>query len=484
MLITSRDIITLWVARMVLTGLYCVGDIPFHHTYIHAKILDGRGEGMSKSKGNGVDPLDIIEVYGADALRYALADMTTEMQDVRMPVEYRCPHCHGLTPQTASNLHAKTLKCRPCGRTFATQWADDATQQQHGRALMVSDKFEIGRNFCNKLWNAARYAFMNLAGVGCDGIAIEQLPPEDRWILARLNRTAVESQQLLREYRYSASIRCLREFFWDSLCDWYIELVKPRLSGGHRAQEARQVLAFCLDQILRLLHPFVPFITERLWRQLNAIAPRRGLPPAAGVRAGPGAAMEGEGPPQGPSDLAELHVPDLLINAECPPSESRPALHDDAILHVFEEIQSITRGVRELRNTCKVSPKQPVTVTVKTPAEDIESLQNHAHIIRALANVDTLRLAPDAKRPPNSASALVGGLHVWVHDISDDQVERRRVEKELAHVDKLIQGKQSKLANENFVRNANPDVVQAERDRLADLQARRQRLEATLVELA
>ena len=482
MLITSRDIITLWVARMVLSGLYCVGEVPFDHVYIHTKILDGRGEGMSKSKGNGVDPLDIIEVYGADALRYTLADMTTETQDVRMPVEYRCPHCHGLTPQTASNMRAKTLKCRPCGQTFATQWADDDTIKQHGRALMVSDKFEIGRNFCNKLWNAARYAFMNLEGVDCRPLDVKALPPEDRWILARLNQAIVEMQQTLGEYHYSASIKCLREFFWESLCDWYIELVKPRLSGGElgavdttsrdrkgadtspsrdrKGAEAKQVLAFCLDQVLRLLHPFIPFITERLWKQLNAIAPRRGLP-----------------------GVAEPAASELAILAEFPPAEGWSALDDPAVLELFADIQSVTRGVREMRNSNKVPPKQPVTVTVKAPADHSNSLARHAHIIKELANVEDLRVVADAKRPVDSASAVIGGLQIYVHDISDDEAERRRITKELAEVEKLIKGKESKLANENFVKNANPEVVQAERDRFDDLQNRRRALEGSLAEL-
>jgi len=497
-LITSRDIITLWVARMVLSGLYCVGDIPFDHVYIHAKILDGRGEGMSKSKGNGVDPIDIIEVYGADALRYAMADMTTETQDVRLPVEYRCPHCHGLTPQTGANMKGKTLKCRSCGKTFATQWADDDLIAQHGRALMVSDKFEIGRNFCNKLWNAARFAFMNLEGVECAPLEVAALPPEDRWILAQLNQTIVHLQQALAEYRYSAAVKILREFFWDSLCDWYIELTKPRMSDPSRdgaepsrdckgadreargkrqevgravpaasepsrdrqGAEAKQVLAFCLDQILRLWHPIVPFITERLWRQLNAVAPRRGLP-----------------------GVAELQFSDLLITAGFPPERGWPRLDDAAILEIFSDIQSVTRGVRELRNSNKVSPKQHVKVTVKTPADHIDSLTRHVHIVKELANVDALCVVAEAKRPPNSASTVIGGLRIYVHDISDDAAERRRVTKELDQTAKLIKNKEAKLANRNFVENAKPDVVQAERDRLTDLLTRRGGLEGSLAEL-
>ncbi|MCP4592378.1 MAG: valine--tRNA ligase [bacterium] len=478
-LITSRDIITLWVARMVLMGLYNIGDIPFQHTYIHAKILDGRGEGMSKSKGNGVDPLDIIEVYGTDALRYTLADMTTETQDVRMPVEYRCPHCQGLTPQTAGNMRAKTLECKPCGKTFATQWADEGTQTEHGRALMVSDKFEIGRNFCNKLWNAARFAFMNLEGVVHQPLDIATLPLEDRWILAQLDQTIVEAQDALREYRYSASINRLREFFWDSLCDWYIELAKPRMSeppphdalGGQGAEdapsrdrkgaEARQVLAFCLDQILRLLSPFIPFITERLWKQLNELAPQRGLP-----------------------GVAELACGEVLMLAEYPPAEGWPALRDPAVLQACADIQSVTRGVREMRNTNRVPPKQAATVTVKAPADHVRALTEHMHIIKELANVADLQVVTEFRRPPNAASALLGGLQIYVHDISDDQAEHQRITKNLEEVGRLLEGSRKKLANEKFVNNAKPEIVQGERDRLTDLEARREGLLNGLAELS
>jgi valyl-tRNA synthetase len=486
-LITSRDIITLWVARMVLSGLYCTGKVPFEHVYIHAKILDGRGEGMSKSKGNGVDPLDIVEVYGGDALRYALAEMTTETQDVRMPVEYRCPHCEGLTAQTAANMHAKTLKCQPCGKTFATQWADAPTMAEHGRALMVSDRFEVGRNFCNKLWNAARFAYLNLEGTECRTLKLAELPPEDRWILARLHRVIVEAQQALKEYRYSASIRCLREFFWDALCDWYIELTKPRLTGGQQGAEAKQVLAFCLDQILRLLHPFLPFITERLWGQLDVLAPRRGLPGLAelGARIDSPTSKEVGHPAKeaGHPGKPAGHTERLLIRAAFPPAEGWPALDDPAILDVFADIQAVTRGVREMRNAYKVSPKQAVQVTVKAPADHAASLERHAHIIQELANAGDLQVVAEVKRPPNAAAAVIGGLHIYVHDISDDTAERARVAKELAELAKLIPGKQNKLANENFVKNADPQVVQGERERLAELLSRKQALEAGLAEL-
>ncbi len=456
-LITSRDIITLWVARMVLSGLYNCGQVPFRDVFIHPKILDGRGETMSKSKGNGVDPLDVIDMYGADAMRYSLADMTTETQDVRMPVEYKCPHCEALTVQTAQNMQAKTVPCKGCKKTFATRWADQATIDEHGLARIVSDKFEIGRNFCNKLWNAARFAFMNLEGVGCDTLDLAALPTEDRWILARLSRTIQRVNTGLSRYQFSASIKELRDFFWDALCDWYIELTKARMRDGKDGAAAKQTLAFCLDQILRLLHPFTPYITERLWGQLNSVAPKRGLP-----------------------GLAEPAMSDLLITAEFPPQHGWELLNDQAVVDTFETLQTVTRAVRDVRQRNNVPPKNAVTATINAPADQLAALREQATVVQRLANIGELNMASNATRPANSGTVVVGAVQIFVHDITDDAVERQRLENEFADVRKQIAGKEKKLANEGFVRNAKPEVVEAERERLAGLNERSQTLQQSL----
>lgn len=485
-LVTGRDIITNWVARMVMFGLYSMGEIPFDRVYITPKVLDGRGETMSKSKGNGVDPVDIIHTYGADALRYTIADITTETQDVRMPVEYLCPHCGKLTEQSLAlkneeqarksrgqklerriqpaDCHRVKCSHKECSREFATQWAAESVKKELGIARETSDRFEIGRNFCNKLWNAARFAFMNLEGTGCEPLDLASLQPEDRWILTCLSGTIRRYQGLMDTYQFAASVRELREFFWDCLCDWYIELTKPRISAGTDSvsgRAARQVLAFCVDQSLRLWHPTIPFVTERLWQQLNRVVPRRGIPP-----------------------FAPLETGTPLVNAAFPPVDGYPALEDAATLAVFEHMQEVVRGVRDLRSRCNVPPRQAVDVTVVVPDAERERFAANAHIVREMANIGSLTIDPSARRPANAGAVTFRAIRVFVHNIIDDAAERKRTEEAIAGTEKQLSGKRGKLSNESFVRNAPPDILAAEQARVAELEERLHGLREHLAELS
>jgi valyl-tRNA synthetase len=276
-LITSRDIITLWVARMVLMGLNNVGKVPFREVYIHPKILDGYGETMSKSKGNGVDPIDVIEKFGPDALRFGLAWLATETQDVRMPVQFECPHCAAAIPQTHQNRELPVIECPKCKGSFSTQWAKTVQETALPRGPVISERFEVSRNFCNKLWNAARFVMMHLEGFQPQTLVWDQLPLEDRWILSRLSSTTQAVSEALQNYQFAEAARILYDFAWDEFCSYYVEMAKARLQETSSRGATQQVLIHTLDHLLRLLHPMVPFITEAIWQQLAHFGNQRTL---------------------------------------------------------------------------------------------------------------------------------------------------------------------------------------------------------------
>jgi valyl-tRNA synthetase len=465
-LVTARDIITLWVARMVLAGLYAVGDLPFRDVFIHANILDGKGERMSKSKGNGIDPVDIIETYGTDAMRYVLCDMQTGTQDIRLPVTAICPAC-GHRNDLGATRHGRSIFTYVCGAvpggkpregSCGAEFDVLGTLPELPAARLTSERFEIGRAFCTKLWNSFRFALTHLQDVPTDPRRPEDLALEDRWALDALSRCVGEVDAALRDYNPSGALRAAREFFRGDLCDWYLELIKPRLAdpADPSGPIARQVLAFGLDRTLRLLHPFLPFITERLWQLLGRQVPERTLGPLA--------------PP-----LAS----EALIGAPWP--SSLPAFEDPALRTDFGDLQNLVRAVREVRAAQGLSPKQPLRVTLKPPAERAEAIRRRdSSVVTRLAGIETLDVAPEARRRPGDASKVIGDIQVLVHDVIDDALERDRLRKALAKVDKEIAGLEKRLGNPGFTDRAPPDVVVEVRGRLAEQQAARATIAASL----
>jgi len=447
-LITSRDIITLWVARMVLAGLYNVGDLPFHEVFIHPKILDGYGEGMSKSKGNGVDPVDVMEKFGADSLRFGLAYLTTETQDVRMPVEFECPHCRAAIEQTRDNRILPRVKCKQCGEDFATQWAEKPEDKALPRGAVVSDRFELARNFCNKLWNASRFALLNLDGYTPGPVKDAELTVEDRWILSRLATVTGQVTEALDGYRYADAARALYEFAWDEFCSFFVEMVKSRLQEESTRATAQRVLAHTLDTILRLLHPMIPFLTEEVWQLLGQAAPERGLPEPQ-----PAAAS-------------------VMI---APWPEADAARQDPAIEARFARFQEVLRAVRDIRSRQNIATKQRIEFSVRCPAEVAELLEPMRPYFEPMAGARATAWGPDIEAPALSANVTLPAMEVFVDlaELIDVEAEKARLEKEVAKYDGLIASKQKKLANEKFINRAPAAVVQKERDSLADLQKQR-----------
>ncbi|MEQ8838860.1 MAG: class I tRNA ligase family protein, partial [Lacipirellulaceae bacterium] len=464
-LVTSRDIITLWVARMVLMGEYNMGGVPFPEVYIHPKILDGYGETMSKSKGNGVDPLDVIDRFGADALRFGIAYLTTETQDVRMPVEFVCPHCEEHLKQTKKNRTLPVVECDKCGASFSTQWAQTDEEKAHKRGAVTSERFELGRNFCNKLWNASRFALMNLDGYEPAAVGNEDLLLEDRWLLSRLATVTQQVTDDLANYRFSDASRALYDFAWDEFCSFYVEMTKARFAVPEQRAVAQRVLAAVLDNLLRLLHPFIPFLTEEVWQLLGEVAPTRGLTAAA---------------------LGEATAESVCI---APWPEAQVSHIDESIAEQFSDFQAVLSAVREIRTRQNVPQKEAIEFSVKCDAEQAARLTAMQPYFTQMARATGVTLGPDAAPPETSASVALSGKQAGVEvyvDVSafiDVEAEKKRLSGERDKLTKFIGSLSGKLNNENFVSRAPAEVVQQQREKLAEVEQQLAAVESSLAKL-
>ena len=460
-LVTSRGIITLWVARMVMTGLYNMGEVPFHHVYIHPTILDGFGETMSKSKGNGLDPLDIIDRFGTDALRFLLVHQATETQDSRMPVANVCPHCDTLVPVKQEHMYMRTRKvtCPNCKKPFRPGGPWPASDSELPTAKQASERFDMGRNFANKLWNAARFLFLNLEGYKPGAIQHAELPIEDRWILSRLATTTAAVTQHLENYRFSEVARTIYDFTWSEFCDWYVEMSKRRLQEPAARPLVQRVLVGVLDGILRLVHPVMPFVAESIWQSLNETAFERGLP--------------------APEPAAESVV--------IAPWPNLPETWHDAEMETrIGRMQELIRFVREVRNRYTVDQKTNLLVFVRCSETIAEDFRTLTPFIRALAGVGHLECGVQSATPRLSTTHVTPEFELFVPltGVIDRAAEKARLEKLRAEKQKHLQAARAKLSNANFVDRAPADVVQQQRDLVADLQAQIKAMEENLKELS
>ncbi len=392
-LVTGYEIIFFWVARMIMSGLEFMGKEPFKTVYIHGIVRDDTGAKMSKSLGNAVDPIQIIDEYGADALRFALISITAEGQDV---------YCS-------------------------------------------KDKFEFGRNFANKLWNASRFIAMNRKNALLKKVpTTAQLSSADRWILSRLHQTIERVTTALEKCRFNEAASTLYDFFWHELCDWYLEIVK-----GHIDSPGVQwTLHEAHDKTLKLLHPFMPFITEEIWQSIP---------------------HTGETIMRAPWPKAEKKRIDTKIDAE--------------MQLVIGEIQAI----RNVRSAWQINPKDSVKVVVKAGRDkELKVLQNYSTIIAQMAKVSSLQMGKNLSRPKESAVASIGRVETYVvlTGLVDVKIERQRIEIALTDVDKMIKSLQGRLENKEFLNKAPKDIVDKERQKAEELANRRQRLEDNLKALA
>lgn len=441
-LVTGRDIITLWVARMMVMGLYLLGDVPFTDCFIHANIQDGKGERMSKSKGNGIDPEDIIDNYGADSMRYILSDMQTGTQDMRLPVQAVSPYT-GKLIDLATAKHGRTIFTYICPET-GKEFDVLGTMAELPTAKIISQRFDVGRSFCTKLWNAARFALINLGEHTFAPLDSDQLQPEDHWILSRLSRSIRTATDELKAYNPSGALSGVRDFFWSEFCDWYLEFIKPRLQNEPSVSSAKPVLALVLDQILRLLHPFIPFITEVLWAGLNEQCPERGL---------------------------DRVVPAENTLAASVWPKPHPEWENDGIESDMRLTREVIRALRDLRARYSISPKRELEALFKASGKSAQRLRNQQELIRNMGRLSALHISQDVKRPSTAATQVVEDVEIFLTGLIDPEKERKRLTTQLKKLEEDAAKSESKLSNENFTKKAPAHVVEEEKKRLKSIRS-------------
>jgi valyl-tRNA synthetase len=392
-LVTGFDILFFWVARMAMLGLHFMNDVPFRDVYIHALLRDAEGQKMSKSKGNVVDPLSVMDRYGTDAFRFTLAALAAQGRDIRL----------------------------------------------------AEERLEGYRNFANKLWNAARLVLSNLDG------DVPTTEPEGRgvaeaWIETRLQRTAGEVRDALDAYRFNDAASAIYQFLWHDFCDWYLEIAKLSLyrpeAPADRTQTQR-CLVTVLEATLRLLHPFMPFITEEIWQRL---------------------------PHVGPS---------IMVAAYPRPD---PARIDSGAEQAMGALMAVVTAVRTIRGEMRIAPGVTLTAILRPIDPEVGPLvERHRRLVQTLARV-ILTIDREAARPPQSALVVAGGAEVYVQlaGIVDLAAERQRLTKEIGRVDDAMQFLRGKLGQPDFVARAPAEVVERERARLEEQAALRAKLAASL----
>jgi valyl-tRNA synthetase len=352
----------------------------------------------------------------------------------------------------------RKVTCPSCKKPFRPGGPWPTDDPQLPTAKQASKDFEQGRNFANKLWNAARFLLLNLEGYTPGAVRLEELPIEDRWILNGLKATQVAMTQCLSVYRFSEAARLIYDFTWSEFCDWYVEMSKGRLREPGNRLLAQRILVGVLDGIVRLIHPIMPFLAESLWQALAEVAFERGLPT--------------------PEPTAESVV--------IAPWPDFPSTWLDSLIEArFARMQALIRAVRDVRNRYMVDARTPLDVFVRCSATVARDFQALTAFITALAGVGRLECGPDVVKPPQAATNIHPDFEAYVSlaGLIDRAAEEQRLEKQLAEKRKHLQAARAKLENANFVSKAPPEVVQQQHDLVADLENQIQVLEANLREL-
>jgi len=393
-MVTGFDILFFWVARMMMMGLQFMGDIPFRHVYIHALVRDAYGKKMSKSKGNVIDPLEILDQYGTDAFRFTLAALAAQGRDIKLSEE----------------------------------------------------RISGYRHFVNKIWNSARLVLMNVN-------EIPQAPPQDavyslpeRWILTRLHQVSDDITKALEGYRFNDAANLCYQFVWHEFCDWYLEMVKMGLYGDdeERRQSSRYILQTALIGVLKLLHPFMPFVTEDIWQRL-------------------------------PGTERSIMVAPFPEPSEFP--------FDEQALKEMDLLMGVIAGVRNIRGEMNVPPSKKVDILVDTPdSEEAEIIRENTAHIQNLARVDSVQVAAKVAKPEASATAVFGEnqVHVLLKGLLDFQEEQRRLQKEITKIEKDMEVAERKLSNKQFMDKAPDEVIEKVKDKVASMRLQLEKLNHNL----
>ena len=392
-MVTGYDIIFFWVARMIFSAMEQMDKEPFKTVFIHGLVRDSQGRKMSKSLGNGIDPLEIVEKYGADALRFNLITGNSPGNDMRFYVE----------------------KC------------------------------EAMRNFCNKLWNASRFVMMNLT-IDRNELP-EKLEIEDKWILSKLNDTVKEVCENMDSFELGVAAGKIYDFIWDSFCDWYIELTKPRLNGEDEESKigAQKVLLYVLTEILKLVHPFMPFISEEIWQALP-------------------------------------HEGEALMAARYP--EFKPELSFPEDEQSFEMVMTAIKAVRARRSDMNVPPSRKAHLIIATDKKAaFEAGRDYICKLAYASAVTVLDAAPESTAGMVSVVTDNARMFMPMAELVDLEKERARIDKELQNAQKMLQAQIGKLSNQNFVTRAPEAVVNAEREKKTKLEALIENLKLSLENL-
>ena len=452
---TAREIITLWVSRMVMFNRYFLGGkLPFKDVFIHAMVQDGQGQKMSKSLGNGVDPRDIIYSHGADAMRFTLVQMTTDTQDVRMPVDMLCPHTGEAftpsfitspsghivaAPEQTSPSDASKKMISAYGVALGTHFPTD----EMPLARNSSAKFDLGRNFANKVWNATRFALNRVEeDVQVHSpIDITSRPFSDRWIISQLSQTITKLEQSISTYQFNMYADTLYDFIWHDVCDRYLEIVKPTIDND---PEQQAVLTAVLDSVLRIMHPVCPFITEALW------------PYVAQARCGEIAGVQ-------------LGKSEILAGANWPITDL--AIGTEETLQMFDRATSLVTLIRSVRAEQNVKPKQLITLHASDAIRYLLSTTDG--LVEVLAGVgEVLPLTHD--RPKIASPLTFEGSEVLISgllDTVDVEAQQNRLTKLVEEKTRQIDGFENRLSNPGYVQNAKSELVEETRALLGKAKA-------------